>query len=135
VFCVTLSCDYLANRLLNVQRAIRMCRHGAQCTQTHEYRTSSSPRSFWTCICSLCCTTLKLVIRRYVCFYIIRVSVNGSEMNCLVREGRTYKEPSIISRTDAAIWLKTDFGPTGHHHIQSSTLPRVCAVPRASASF
>jgi hypothetical protein len=31
-----------------------------------------------------------------------------------------YKEPSIISGTDAAIWSKINFVPTGHHHPPSS---------------
>jgi hypothetical protein len=44
-----------------------------------------------------------------------------------------YMEPSIISGTGADIWSKTNFGPTGHHHLRSSPLPRVFTVPRASA--
>jgi hypothetical protein len=36
-----------------------------------------------------------------------------------------YKAPFIISRTDAAIWAKTNFGPTGHRHPRSSPLPCV----------
>jgi hypothetical protein len=46
-----------------------------------------------------------------------------------------YKEPSIISRTGTAIWSKTNFGPTGHHHPQGSPIPHVCTVPSASATF
>jgi hypothetical protein len=44
----------------------------------------------------------------------------------------TDKEPLIISRTGPAIWPKTNFGPTGHHHPRSSPLPHVCTVPGAS---
>jgi hypothetical protein len=43
-----------------------------------------------------------------------------------------YKEPSIISWTGAAIWSKTNFGPTGHHHPRGSPIPHVCTVPSAS---
>jgi hypothetical protein len=31
-----------------------------------------------------------------------------------------YKEPSIISGTGAAIWLKSNFGPAGYHQPCSS---------------
>jgi hypothetical protein len=41
-----------------------------------------------------------------------------------------YKGTSIISGTGAAIWSKTNFEPTGHHH-----LLLVCTVPRASVIF
>jgi hypothetical protein len=44
----------------------------------------------------------------------------------------TYKELSTISGTGAAIWSETNFGPTTHHHLRSSPLPRICAVPSAS---
>jgi hypothetical protein len=36
---------------------------------------------------------------------------------------------SIISGTGIAIWLKTDFGPTGHHYPQSSPLLCICLFP------
>jgi hypothetical protein len=45
---------------------------------------------------------------------------------------RSYKEPSILSGSGAAIWLETYFGPTGHHHLQSSPLPHICRVLRIS---
>jgi hypothetical protein len=45
----------------------------------------------------------------------------------------TLKEPSIISRTVAAVWSETNFGPTGHHRPRSSPLPLVCTIPSASA--
>jgi hypothetical protein len=44
-----------------------------------------------------------------------------------------YKEPSIISGTGAAIWSKTSFRSTGHHHLRSSPLPCVCTLPSASS--
>jgi hypothetical protein len=37
------------------------------------------------------------------------------------------------SGTDAAIWSKTNFGPTGHHHPQSSPFLHVRTIPTASA--
>jgi hypothetical protein len=40
----------------------------------------------------------------------------------------TYKEPSISSGTGAAIWSKTNFGPTGHHYPQSSPLLCICEI-------
>jgi hypothetical protein len=49
-----------------------------------------------------------------------------------VKEG-TYKEPSIIPWAGAVIWSKINFGPIGHHHSQSSLLPRVCTIPHTSA--
>jgi hypothetical protein len=33
-----------------------------------------------------------------------------------------YKMQSIISGTGTAIWSKTIFGPTGHHHLGNSLL-------------
>jgi hypothetical protein len=33
------------------------------------------------------------------------------------------------------MWSKTNFEPTDHHHPRSSTLPRICTVPSASAIF
>jgi hypothetical protein len=41
----------------------------------------------------------------------------------------------IISGTSAAIWLKTNFEPTGHHRPRRSPLPRVCTIPSSSAPF
>jgi hypothetical protein len=46
-----------------------------------------------------------------------------------------YKERSIISETSIEIWSKTNFGHTGHHHPQSSSLPCVSTFPSASAIF
>jgi hypothetical protein len=43
--------------------------------------------------------------------------------------------PSIIFRTAAAIWSKTNSGPAGHHHPRSSPLTHVSTVPSASAIF
>jgi hypothetical protein len=43
-----------------------------------------------------------------------------------------YIEPSIISGTAAALWSKTNLGPTSHHHVQIRPLPCLCAVPSAS---
>jgi hypothetical protein len=51
------------------------------------------------------------------------------------RRNQTYKESSILSGTCAAIWLKTNFGSSGHHHPRKSPLPHVCTVPSASAFF
>jgi hypothetical protein len=31
--------------------------------------------------------------------------------------------------------VKTNFGPTVHHHHRSSHLPRICTIPSASAIF
>jgi hypothetical protein len=45
----------------------------------------------------------------------------------------TYKEPSIISETVAAIWSKATFGASGHSHPRSSPLPRLCTIPSISA--
>jgi hypothetical protein len=45
------------------------------------------------------------------------------------------KEPSIISGTNAAIWSKTNFWPTGHHQPQSNPHPPVCTIPSASGIF
>jgi hypothetical protein len=50
-------------------------------------------------------------------------------------EIRTYKEPSIISRTCATIWSKTDSRPTDHHYPQSNPLSRVCTVPSNTVFF
>jgi hypothetical protein len=38
-------------------------------------------------------------------------------------------------QTGAAIWSKTNFGPTGHYHPQSSPILCVCTVPSISAIF
>jgi hypothetical protein len=46
-----------------------------------------------------------------------------------------YTAPLIISVTGPTIWSKTKFAPTGHHHLPSSRLPRVCFAPRASTIF
>jgi hypothetical protein len=48
---------------------------------------------------------------------------------------QTYKEPSIISGTGAAIWSETNVGPTGHHLHRSSHLLPICTVPSTSAIF
>jgi hypothetical protein len=46
-----------------------------------------------------------------------------------------YNESSIISGTGAAIWSKTNFGPTGHHHLGSSPLPHGYTPFSALVSF
>jgi hypothetical protein len=46
-----------------------------------------------------------------------------------------YKIPSIISGTSAAIWSRTNFGPTGRHHPVSSLLLHVFTVSSTSAIF
>jgi hypothetical protein len=46
-----------------------------------------------------------------------------------------HKGPFIILGTCPAIWPKSNFGLTGHHDSWRSPLPRVCAVPSASAIF
>jgi hypothetical protein len=51
-------------------------------------------------------------------------------LHCIIN---TYKEPSIISGTGAAIWSKPNFGLTGHRHPRSIPLPSVCTVPSTSA--
>jgi hypothetical protein len=56
----------------------------------------------------------------------------GKDMSTQTGE---YKETSIISSTGAAIWSKINFGPAGYHHPGSSSLPRVCTIPSASAIF
>jgi hypothetical protein len=43
------------------------------------------------------------------------------------------KYSSVISGTCVAIWSKTSFRPTGHHHLRSSPFPRICTVPSASS--
>jgi hypothetical protein len=45
------------------------------------------------------------------------------------------QEVQFIFGTGAAIWSKTNFGPNGHHHPQSSLLLRICTVPSTSAIF
>jgi hypothetical protein len=40
-----------------------------------------------------------------------------------------YKDPSIISGTGAAVWLKTNFGPICHHRPRTSPLSLLCTVP------
>jgi hypothetical protein len=47
----------------------------------------------------------------------------------------TYKDPSTIFGTGAAIWSETNFGPTGHHHTRTSIFPQICTDPSASAIF
>jgi hypothetical protein len=44
-----------------------------------------------------------------------------------------HTQPTIISRTGAAISSETNFGSTGHNHPRSNPLPRVCTVTSASA--
>jgi hypothetical protein len=48
---------------------------------------------------------------------------------------KIYEKVPIISGTSATIWLKTNFGPTGYHHPQSTPFPRVCTIPSASVIF
>jgi hypothetical protein len=42
---------------------------------------------------------------------------------------------TLISGNDAAIWSKTNLGPTGHRHSRSSHLPRLYTVPSISTIF
>jgi hypothetical protein len=53
----------------------------------------------------------------------------------MLLQGPMYKEPSMISRTGDAIWSKTSFGPTSHHHTRSRLFSRMQTVPGASATF
>jgi hypothetical protein len=59
-------------------------------------------------------------------------SVREQEHLCSLQ---AHKESSAISGTSAAIWTKTKFGPTGHHHLRRSPLLRVCTSPSAFALF
>jgi hypothetical protein len=47
--------------------------------------------------------------------------------------GPRWDREFTIKKKELAIWLKTNFRPTGHHHPRSSPLLSVCTVPRASA--
>jgi hypothetical protein len=71
--------------------------------------------------------------------YNIRLSVYISSTNVpnaiQSTSDKMYKEVSIISRTGAAIWSKTNFVPTGYHIPQRRLLTHVCTVPNASAIF
>jgi hypothetical protein len=64
---------------------------------------------------------------------VVRNTYSGYEN--LNWNAHTYKEPSITYRSSAAIWSKTNFGPTGHHYPRSSPLPHVWTVLNASAIF
>jgi hypothetical protein len=59
------------------------------------------------------------------------------EIGCIRNRSERSDVPlvSIIPGTGAAIWSKTNFPSTGHHHPRSHALPHVCTVPSASASF
>jgi hypothetical protein len=46
-----------------------------------------------------------------------------------------YKEPSMISGTDSAIWSETNFEHIDHHHSRSSPVLHVCTIAIASAIF
>jgi hypothetical protein len=53
--------------------------------------------------------------------------------SCSTTKSNLVQRSSIISGTGAPIWSKTNFGPTGHHHLRSSPILRSCVVPGASA--
>jgi hypothetical protein len=62
-------------------------------------------------------------------------TVQGKGLKDWSRELLIYVVVFIIFRIGAAIWSKTNFGPTGHHHPRSSPLPHVCTVPSTCTIF
>jgi hypothetical protein len=78
-----------------------------------------------------------LQVNSSVFFLIIALTLILLYTSCIYYRCKiqTYKKPSKISGTSAAIWSKTNLGPTGHQHIQGNPFLHVCTVPRASANF
>jgi hypothetical protein len=99
----------------------------------------SSPQSslcFWNSVHIITCLSLGLQ-----CIAPNRIFPSCSKMvsalSFITEKKNSGCYISILSGTGSAIWLKTNFEPTGQHHSppRSSLLPRICTVPSASTIF